>query len=325
MQRERSLDRPIIVVTNGTAGEGYWTVRELLESGLFDVRATVRRPESPLAERLRQLEVGGRRCEVVQAANDDEAALRRAFSGAAGIYGTTIYDIHARQYVHDNPREMAQGRALIAAARDCATLEHFVFQTMTRFDRHPEDMGLESPIHFRTKWQLEELVKEAGLPWTMLRQPAYMRQLKFGLQWPNRLVYPYPPATRLCYVAEQDIGKFVRAIFSRPEGFLHQSVNGVSEVVTPAQIAARAHAINPRFRARYRQATRLETAIFDQVIVRLNPAWRYASQINRNLASGNCFAMTAADQAFCQDLVAPQPLVTLEDWLREHWQQPATA
>lgn len=319
------MANPIIVVTNGTAGEGYWTVRELLETGLFQVRATVRRPDSPLADRLRQLEVEGRRCEVVRAANDDEVALRQAFAGAAGIYATTIYDIHARRYVADNPQEMAQGRALIAAARDCPTLEHFVFQTMTRFDTHPEDIGLESPIHFRTKWQLEELVKEAELPWTLLRQPAYLRQLKFGLQWRNRLVYPYPPDTRLCFVAEQDIGKFVRAIFANPEGFLRQSVNGVSEVVTPTEIAARAHAINPRFRSRYRKATRLETAIFDQIIVRMKPAWRYASQINQNLAAGNCFAMTAADQAFCRDLVAPLPLVRLEDWLRDHWAQPAPA
>jgi uncharacterized protein YbjT (DUF2867 family) len=277
----------------------------------------VRNLASPLAERLRQLEFGGERCEVVQAATQDEAALRAAFAGAEGIYGTTVYNIHARKYRAGNPEEMAQGTALIGAARACSTLRHFVFQTMTRFERPPEELGLESPIHFRTKWQLEVLVQDAGLPWTFLRQPAYLRQVQFGLQWKNRLVYPYPPDTRLSYVAEEDVGKFVAAIFSDRDVHLHQVVNGVSEVLTPVELARRAHQLNPEFNPRYRQATAIENAFFDYVVVALRPAFRYPSQINQNLSAGNVFAMTLADKAACQQLISPLPLVTLEDWLAE--------
>ncbi len=315
------MTKPLIVVTNGTAGEGYWAVYHLLRGGRFRVRATVRRPDSPLADRLRAIDHEGRRCEVVEAATNDEQALRRAFAGASGIYGTTVYDIHARHYQPDNPAEMAQGRALIGAAAACDGLRHFVFQTMTRFETHPEDRGLPSPIHFRTKWQLEELVQSAGLPWTWLRQPAYLRQLKFGLQWPNRLVYPYPAGTRLAYVAEEDLGKLVAAIFADAERFRGQAVNGVSEVVTPEEIAARANRLRPRFSARYRQATWLENAVFDQVIVRLKPAFRYPSQINANLRAGNPFAMSLDDKHHCQALVSPLPLTTLEDWLQAWWQR----
>lgn len=310
---------PLIVVTNGTAGEGYWAVHHLLRTGRCRVRATARRPDSPAGQRLQALEVGGRRCQVVQAATEDEAALSRAFAGAAGIYGTTIYNIHAKQYRADNPEEMAQGRALVAAARACSTLEHFLFQTMTRFDRPPERLGLEAPIHFRTKWLLEEQVKAAGLPWTFLRQPAYMRQLKFGLQWPNRLVFPYPPGTRLAFVAEEDLGKLVAALFARRVEYLGKAVNGVSEVVTVEEIAARARRLNPRFNPRYRQASRLERAFFDRVVVRLKPAFRYPSQINANLLAGNQFAMTMDDRNRCAELVRPLELTTLEDWLRSHW------
>jgi uncharacterized protein YbjT (DUF2867 family) len=311
------MDKPTIVVTNGTAGEGYWAVRYLLRTGRFRVRATVRNVASPLAERLRQLEFEGERCEVVQAATQDEAALRAAFAGAEGIYGTTVYNIHARKYQAANPEEMAQGMALVAAARACSTLRHFVWQTMTRFERPPEELGLESPIHFRTKWQLETLVQDAGLPWTFLRQPAYLRQVQFGLQWKNRLVYPYPPETRLCYVAEEDLGKFVAAIFSDRDTHLHRAVNGVSEVLTPVELARRAHQLNPEFNPRYRQATAIENAFFDYVVVALRPAFRYPSQINQNLKAGNVFAMTLADRAACQQLVSPLPLTTLEDWLAE--------
>lgn len=318
------MDKPTIVVTNGTAGEGYRAVFHLLRTGRFHVRATVRSPDSPLAERLRQLEVGGQRCEVVQAATQDEAALRAAFAGAEGIYGTTVYNIHARKYRADNPEELAQGRALIAAARSCSTLRHFVWQTMTRFERPPEELGLESPIHFRTKWQLETLIEDAGLPWTWLRQPAYLRQVKFGLQWKNRLVWPYPPDTRLSFVAEEDLGKFVAAIFSDRDAHLHRAINGVSEVLTPVELAARAHRLNPDFNPKYRQATALENAFFDYVIVGLRPAFRYPTQVNGNLKAGNTFAMTLADKAACQQLISPLPLTTLEDWLAEWFSAPGS-
>ncbi|MEE4184341.1 MAG: hypothetical protein V2J12_01095, partial [Gammaproteobacteria bacterium] len=61
-----TAQRPTVVVVNGTAGEGYWAVYYLLKSGQFNVRATVRRPESSLAARLRELDFDGRRCEVVK-------------------------------------------------------------------------------------------------------------------------------------------------------------------------------------------------------------------------------------------------------------------
>ncbi|MGI9344321.1 MAG: NmrA family NAD(P)-binding protein [Gammaproteobacteria bacterium] len=313
------MSKPIIVIVNGTADEGYWAAYYLLKSGHFRVRATVRRLDSERAERLRLLEFDGERCELVVADTENEAALRAAFDGAYGIYGTTVYNIYAKKYRADNPEEMAQGLALIAAAKTCATLEHFVWQTMTRFDRPPEELGLEAPIHFRTKWQLEEQVKEAGLPWTFLRQPAYMRQVAFGMQFRNRLVYPYPHDTRLVYVAEEDLGKFVAAIFADRDAHLHGAVNGATEVLTPVELAARAHALNPDFSPKYRKATWIENAFFDYVIVGLKPAFRYPSQINQNLMNGNCFGMTLADKQACEDLIAPLKLNTLEDFLRERF------
>jgi len=317
------LDNPTIVVVNGTAGEGYWAVYHLLKTGRFRVRATVRRPEGALAERLRQLNFDGQRCEIVQAATDDELALRGAFAGAQGIYGTSVYNVHARRYRPANPEERAQCHAVINAARSCGTLQHFVWQTMTRFEIPPEELGLDIPIHFRTKWQFEDVTREAGLPWTFLRQPAYMRQIKFGMQFKNRLVFPYPPDTRLAFVAEQDLGKFVAAIFADRDRHLHQAVNGVSEVLTPVDIAGRVHRLIPQFSPDYRQASRLERAFFDHVLVGLRPAFRYPRQVNANLCAGNYFAMTARDQEHCRQLASPLVLTTLEDWMREYAGLPA--
>jgi len=308
-----------VVVVNGTAGEGYWAVYYLLQAGHFDVRATVRRPESSLAARLRELDFDGRRCEVVKARTDNQAELEAAFDGAAGIYGTSVYNIHAKRYRPANPEERAQCDAVVGAARACATLEHFIWQTMTRFELPPAELGLEAPIHFRTKWQYEEVIRAADLPWTFLRQPAYFRQIKFGMQFKDRLVYPYPPDTRLAYVAEEDLGKMVAALFARGDSCVHQTINGVSEVVTPVELAARAHALRPEFSPDYRVATWVENAIFDHLVVGLNPSFRYPRQINQNLMAGNYFAMTARDKAAAAELIAPLELSTAEDWMREHF------
>ncbi len=319
------MEKPTIVVVNGTAGEGYWAVNYLLQTGCFDVRATVRRPDSALANRLRQLDVDGNRCEVVKAATDDEAALAQAFVGANGIYGTSVYNIYAKRYRPANPQELAQAHAVVNAAKACSSLEHFVWQTMTRFEIPPEELGLESPIHFRTKWWFEDIIKAADLPWTFLRQPAYMRQVKFGMQFKNRLVWPYPPDTRLAFVTEEDLGKLVAAIFAKGATLMHQAINGVSEILTPVELAQRAHRLNPEFNPRYRQASWLENAFFDYVLVGLKPAFRYPSQINKNLMAGNYFAMTLADKQKCEELISPVELSTLEDWLVEHFDEKAKA
>ena len=312
------MGKPTVVVVNGTAGEGYWAVYYLLKTGRFNVRATVRRPDSALSQKLRDLDFDGNRCDVVEAATNDQAALEKAFEGASAIYGTSVYNIHAKQYRPANPEEREQCRAVVNAAKNTAGLEHFVWQTMTRFELPPKELGLEAPIHFRTKWQFEDVIKESGLPWTFLRQPAYMRQVKFGLQYKTKLVYPYAPDSRLAFVSEVDLGKFVAGIMQDKDAYMHKAVNGVTEVLTPVELANRIAQFKPGFNPSYRQANWLENAIFDRIIVGLKPSFNYPKQINHNIMAGNYFAMTREDKARCEALTGEWGLTTLEDWL-EDW------
>ena len=307
--------KPTVVVVNGTAGEGYWATYYLLKTGLFNVKATVRRPDSQLSQKLKDLDVDGNRCDVVQAATNDQGALEKAFDGATAIYGTSVYNIYAKRYRPANPEEREQCRAVVNAARNTSSLEHFVWQTMTRFELPPEEIGLEAPIHFRTKWQFEEVIQDYDLPWTFLRQPAYMRQVKFGLQYKNRLVYPYSPDSRLSFVSEVDLGKFVAGIMQQRDEHLHKVVNGVTEVITPVELAERIARFKSGFKSHYRQASWIENAIFDQIIVGLKPAFNYPKQINHNIMAGNYFSMYEKDKAYCEKLTGDWGLTTLEDWL----------
>lgn len=132
--------------------------------------------QSTNAQKLINLEVHGRRAEVVEASNDDKDALSLAFQGAEGIYATTLYNVDMKKkFDPDNIEELESGRAIIAAAQsNSKALKHFLFQTMMRFKTHPPDLGLPIPIHYKTKYELEEEIRNAEpkLPWTFLRQPA---------------------------------------------------------------------------------------------------------------------------------------------------------
>ena len=49
---------------------------------------------------ITKLDFDGNRCEVVKASTDNRAALQAAVDGAQGIYGTTVYNIYAKQHKH---------------------------------------------------------------------------------------------------------------------------------------------------------------------------------------------------------------------------------
>ena len=76
------------------------------------------------------LEVDGRRAEVVEASNNDKDALSLAFQGAEGIYATTLYNVDMKKkFDPDNIEELESGMAIISAAQsNSKTLKHFLFR-----------------------------------------------------------------------------------------------------------------------------------------------------------------------------------------------------
>ena len=126
------------------------------------------------------------------------------------------------------------------------------------------------------------------------------------------------PDARLSFVAEEDLGKIVARLFERREEFLHQTVNGVSLVITPNELAERAHRAYPQISPEYRRVSKLYNWFFDRIVVGLKPAFAYPMQINHNIMAGNFFAMSDDDRSMCAELVAPERLMTVEDWLHEY-------
>ena len=93
-----------------------------------------------------------------------------------------------------------------------------------------------------------------------------MRQIRFALYGHRHVSYPYPPDTPLYFVAEEDIGKIVAAIFSDGDKYLNTTVSVVSEIVTPAEMAERASKVIPGFSPKYRKWSWFGKFVFEHII-----------------------------------------------------------
>jgi uncharacterized protein YbjT (DUF2867 family) len=137
---------PLILVCGATGKQGGAVARSLLERG-FRVRALTRDPQKPEAQALAE-----QGAEVVQGDMEDRSAVDQVLvEGAYGVFSVqnfweTGYD-----------GEVQQGKTVADAAR-AAGVDHFVYSSVGSAHRQT---GIP---HFESKWEIEEHVRQIGLP-----------------------------------------------------------------------------------------------------------------------------------------------------------------
>ena len=143
----------MILVTGGTGFVGSHLVRRMREQGL-PVRALVRHPEK--AADLKALGA-----ELAPGDINDTASLEKACAGVERI-------VHLVGIIQETPRATfekihVEGTRNLLQAAKTAGVRHFLYQSA--LGTRP---GAKSEYH-KTKWQAEELVRESGIPFTILR------------------------------------------------------------------------------------------------------------------------------------------------------------
>ncbi len=199
-----------ILVTGATGHQGGAVARHLLRNG-FPVRALTRSPDKPAAGTLRD-----QGCEIVEGNLDDRASLDHALQGAYGVFSVQNFWETGYQ------REIDQGVQLADAAKN-AGVQHFVYSSVGSAHR---DTGLE---HFESKWQIENHIREIGLPYTIFRPVFFMDN------WENpflrnpilsgTLAQPLDPERPFQQVAVDDIGGFVAMAFGDKDRWLGREVD----------------------------------------------------------------------------------------------------
>jgi uncharacterized protein YbjT (DUF2867 family) len=144
-----------VLITGATGQQGGAVIRHMLATG-WNLRALTRNSSSDTALSLARQGV-----ELAQGDLEDLASLEHA---AYGVYG--IYSVQNFWTVGAN-REVQQGKRLADVAKK-AGVEHFVYSSVGGAERN-SGIG-----HWATKWEVEQYIRQLGLPATMIRPAAFM-------------------------------------------------------------------------------------------------------------------------------------------------------
>ena len=185
-----------MILVSGAAGKTGRAVISAVAQRGGNVRAYVHQPAQVAA-----VQAAGA-VEVVVGDLQDDATIKQAMQGVHALY-------HICPNMH--PDEVAIGRQMIAAAV-AANVEHFVYHSVL----HPQTATM--PHHWH-KMQVEALLFEARLPFTILQPTAYMQNLLASwakIRGQGIYSIPYPAATRLSLVDLEDIGAAAATVLTQP-------------------------------------------------------------------------------------------------------------
>jgi len=209
-----------ILITGVTGNQGGAVARSLQGAG-FHLRGLTRVPDSERAAALAR-----RGVEVFKGDLDDEATLRRALSGAWGVFGVQNT---AEAGVE---REEAQGKRLATLARE-AGVEHYVYASVGSAHK-----GTGIP-HFDSKWRIEETVRGLRFPSHVILRPVFFMDnllAPYSLQG-STLASAVGPGTKLQMIAVNDIGWFGARAFTDAAALNRREIDLAGDVRTMPETA----------------------------------------------------------------------------------------
>jgi uncharacterized protein YbjT (DUF2867 family) len=195
-----------LLITGATGRQGGAVVRHLLKQGGWKIRALTRNPDRYGAKELERQGV-----ELVQGDLDDLTSIERAGRGVYGIYSVQdFWTVGAK-------REVQQGKNLATVAKKSG-VQHFVYSSVGGAERNT---GI---THWETKWEIENYIRQLGLPATIFRPVGFMEayhvlEVEVGIL-KGKLADPVRGDKAYQTIATDDIGAFVALAFSRPKNFI---------------------------------------------------------------------------------------------------------
>ncbi len=211
-----------ILVTGATGQQGGAVARQLLKQPGVAVRALTRDPAKPAAKPLAQMGA-----EIIRGDLDDQAAIERALDGIFGVF--SVQNFMEAGYAG----EVRQGKNLADAAK-AAGVQHFVYSSVVSADRRT---GL---AHFESKWEIEQHVRQCGVPFTVLRPVFFMQNWHGYLREPilqGTLPLPCKPQTSLQQIAVEDIGAFAVKALQDPSRWSGRTVELAGDELTLQGVA----------------------------------------------------------------------------------------
>ena len=210
-----------IVITGATGNQGGATLHNLLGKG-FTLRALTRKPDS---EKARALANNG--VEVVQGDLNDVESLKKALTGAWGVYAVQ------NTWEAGVTAEEEQGKRIAELAKEVG-VEHFVYASVGSAHR---ETGIP---HFDNKGRVEDTVRSLGFASTVILRPVFFMENLVSPWFLNgdKLVSTLAPETTLQMIAVEDIGTFGALAFTRAADLNGRELDLAGDAVTLPGAAA---------------------------------------------------------------------------------------
>ena len=210
-----------VLVTGATGTQGGAVARELLSRG-YAVYGMTRNPASERAKALGELGVT-----LVKGDFEDPESLQAAMKGMYGVFAMTDW------YRDDFEREVEQGRNLVAAARS-ADVKHFVYTSVSQAETNT---GIP---HFDSKWEVEKIVYDSGLNYSIVRPVEFMDNLRYSHDSLMSGVFndPRAPESSHQWIAARDIGFFVGEAFDHPDEWLGKAKSIAGDEMTIGELVS---------------------------------------------------------------------------------------
>lgn len=214
----------LIGVTGGTGGN---VVKGFLEQGVTNLRAITRKIDlnRPSLSKLNDAGV-----ELVEANLDDEVSLEAAFAGVSAVYCHAT----AADSAKPDPQEVERAKKVAQAAKK-AGIQHFVYNSAGGAERN-SGIG-----HIEQKYKVEQILKEAGLPTTLLRACLFMEEFWKKYTRPSILKGSFPfsvqPDKPLHLITTKDMGHVAAYVIKYPSKYIGRDIELAGDVLTPKQMA----------------------------------------------------------------------------------------
>ena len=235
-------DKKVIAVLGATGAQGSGLVRAIMadKSGEFTARALTRDVNSEKAKALAQLGA-----EIVAVDIDNYESLKKAFTGAYGVFAVTFF------WDHFSAEKEVEEAKLIAKAAKATNIKHIIWSTLedTRNwiplsdNRMPTLQGKYKVPHFDGKGEADNIFLNEKLPVTLLLTSAYWENMIYFGWNPTRgqdgkLALNFPMGDKkLPAIAVEDIGKSAYAVFKRGNEFIGKKIGIAGEHLTGKQMA----------------------------------------------------------------------------------------
>ena len=219
-------DETVLVL--GATGQQGGSVASALRSAGWRVKALVRDMDASKAKALAAQGIVPVRGDLA-----DAPSIQAAMEGAYGVFSVLPSSGQGAAYGVTDEQEVSYGK-MVADAAKRSGVRHLVYSSANAAGPAKTGVG-----HFDTKSEIEAYVRGQDALNTIIRPSAFIEILTLpGMGLDNGMFsFFMRPDQPMQFIAVEDIGRIVAAIFADPAQFGSQTIEIAGDAVTGARLA----------------------------------------------------------------------------------------